>query len=167
MDWRHQWPGIWRLWILVGRGRADYRRHASRLERIAALSLPEATVEARALLADPELFRLSAVPPGNATDLDQLAPELRGLFQQYDSIEILKGAGALLQRSVIGPAEHGKGFTRIGKVAEATDVEGEVAVKPGAETVYVLHPGEPPDPVFGMHRSVYHWLIAAAEEQKG
>jgi hypothetical protein len=91
---------------------------------------------------------------------------LRGLFQQFESIEMLKGAGAKLQRSLIGPAEHGNGFLRIGNVAEASDVEGEVAVKLAAETVYVLHPGEPPDAVLGTYKSVHHWLIAIVQEQE-
>jgi hypothetical protein len=159
--------GIGGFWLLIRWGRAEYRLEASRHERIAALSIGDAALKVRTLLGDSALFRATAAPPENTIELEQLAPELRTLLHQYQSIELLKGDGATLQRSVVGPAEYGSGYVRIGYVAEATDAQEEVAVRPGAETVYVLYPGEAPDPVYGTYKSVYHWLLAAAEEHQG
>ena len=48
----------------------------------------------------------------------------------------------------------------------ATDVEYEVAIRPGREEVVELFAEEEPDPVFGTYPTIYHWLIAVASEVK-
>ena len=47
---------------------------------------------------------------------------------------------------------------------EGTDLEGELAVQPQSETVFELYPNDEIDPRFGTYESIYHCLIAVADE---
>ncbi len=57
-----------------------------------------------------------------------------------------------------------EGFVAIGRGMEATDVEFEIAVRPGREEVFELYPGEEPDPVYGTYSTIYHWVLAVGME---
>ena len=151
---------------LTARGTAEYRQEAAKLEQISSLSLQEAASKAVSLLSDGKLFRYAESPIADEGSLDALAPEIRKLLGRYEAIEVVKGPRASVARSSIGASEHKPGFLRIGSVATATDAEGEIAVRPGDETVYELYAQEAPDPVFGTYKTIYHWLIAMAEEAK-
>ena len=150
--------------LLARRQAADYRRDAAKLERISALSLEEAASRAASLLSDGRLFRVVEAPPDDDAALQSLAPELRNIFRRYESIELVQVPWAHVARASLGPSVHQPGFLRIGDVASGTDVEGEIAVRPGEEAIYEVHADEAPDPKLGTHRSIYHWLIATAQE---
>ena len=96
-----------------------------------------------------------------------LAPELRKVLQRYETIEANTGSHAFVTRAVIASSALRPDFLRIGSVAAGTDVEGEIVARPNEETIYELYPNEPPDPTFGTYRSIYHWILAMAEEAGG
>ena len=157
--------GMLALQWLMSRAAAEYRQAAERTARISSLSMQEAEAKARALLADSTVFRVVASPVRDEAVLAGLAPEVRKLLQQYESIELLKEPGARLERSMIGPSTLRKGFLRIGATAEASDVEGEIAVKPRSEKIYELHAAETPDPA-DASKTVYHWLVEVEDEER-
>jgi hypothetical protein len=151
-------------WLLA-RGAAEYRRAAEELERVSSLSVQEAAVKARALLSDPTVFHVVPAAARDSATLQQLAPQLRNVLAEYETIELLKEPRAILERSALGPSEFKQRFVRIGRAAEGSDAETEVIVRPGEETVYELAKGEEIDPTSGTFKSVYHWLIAIAQEE--
>lgn len=149
---------------LASRGRVEYQQEAEKLNLLSSLPIESAAAEARKLLFDQRIFRVVESPAQREDLLDSLAPEVRALLQQYESIELLRGPGARVCRSTIGPSDHSQGMVRIGDVGAGMDVAGEITVRPGEETVYESYPGEPPDPTFGTYKSIHHWLIAMAQE---
>jgi hypothetical protein len=157
------WLGV--RW-LTRRGAAEYRRDAEKLERIASDSISEAALKALPLLADAALFRSVESSLADNGALQALAPELRKVLQRYELVESNAGSHASISRSAIGLSDLNPGYLRIGSVAPGTDVEGEIVVRPGEETIYELYPNEPPDPTFGTYRSIYHWILATAEETR-
>ena len=49
---------------------------------------------------------------------------------------------------------------------EATDTPYSVVVRLGEEAVMELYPDESVDPTFGKYRSIFHWVVAMAIEQR-
>ena len=150
--------------LLTARGAAEYRREAEKLQRTSQLSARDAAARAALLLADGELFHCIESSLNDTATLEGLAPEIASLFARYETIELLKAPWAIVSRSEIGYSAQKQGFLRIGSISVGTDVEGEIAVRRGEEAIYELHPNEAPDPTFGTHRSIYHWIVAVAEE---
>jgi|SRR4051812_37743545 len=148
-------------WLAPGTGAR--RREAARLERIAALSVEQAAIQAHALLSDPTVFRVVEIPATNTAALERLAPHQRSIFQRYETIELLRPPWLKLSRLSIGPSARIKELLSIGVIAEATDMAAEVAVRPGEEGIYELYSDEPSD-ASGVHKSLYHFLIAVAQE---
>ena len=149
---------------LTARGSAEYRQRAQKLTQISSLSLQEAAARPISLLSDGQFLRYVESPIAESGSLEALAPELRKLLGRYDSIELVKEPHASITRSSLGPSLHKPGFLRIGSVAPDTDVEAELGVRPGEETIYELYADEAPDPTFGTYKSIHHWLLAMAEE---
>jgi hypothetical protein len=158
------WFGV--RW-LTRRGAAEYRREAEKLERIASVSTSEAAFQALPLLSDAALFRSVESPSLDDRALQALAPELRKVLQRYETVESTAGSHASISRAAIAPSELDPGYLRIGSVAPGTDLQGEIGVHPGEETIYELYPNELPDPTFGTYRSIYHWILATTEETRG
>ena len=155
----------WRLLArLIDTGAQGYRDEAERLAQISSLSLPEAAEKALPMLLDNRLFRLIERANAEQAQLKALAPELRGFLGRYERVDLIKAPFASVSRSLVTASVMYPGYLRIGYVEAGTDVEGEVAVRPGREDVYELHEGELPDPVHGTHKSIYHWLLAVANE---
>ena len=150
--------------LLTRRAAAEYRRDAEKLEEIAGLSIGEAASKALPLLSNVALFRVVESVPERAALRHDLGPELTKVLQRFERIEANGGAGAFVARSAVGPSVLNPGYLRIGMVAAATDMEGEIGVRAGDEIIYELYRHEPPDPVFGTYRSIYHWILAMAEE---
>ncbi len=155
------WLGV--RW-LTRKGAREYREEAEKLEGISTLSLHEASSRAALLLSDETLFR-SIASLSESSMLNVLAPELRRVLERYESIEFLRGSGAVIARSSMRPSAIKSDFLQIGSVASGTDVEGEISVRPGEEAIYELYANEPPDPTFGTYRSIHHWVLAMAEEK--
>jgi hypothetical protein len=149
---------------LMARGRAEYRQQAEKLERISSLSLHDAAAHAMSLLSHGQFVRYLESPIADSGSLKALAPELRKLLGRYNRIELVQEPHASITRSSLGPSANKPGFLRIGYMSPATDVEAELGVRPGEETIYVLYADEAPDPTFGSYRSIHHWLLAMAEE---
>ena len=152
---------------LTRRGAAELRREAEKLERIASEPINDAALKALALLSDGALLRSIESSYRGDDSLELLAPELRRILLRYETIEVNTGSHATVTRTAIAPSALQPGFLRIGSVAAGTDVEGEIVVRSGDETIYELYPNEPPDPTFGTYRSIYHWILAMAEEARG
>jgi hypothetical protein len=154
--------GWFAVQALVRRGTQEYRRDARSLEEIAALSIETAAEKAIPLLKEPSLFT-TIEREGREVD-GQLGTHLRRLLRRYQQIESNSGSRPVLSRDAVGPSAITPGFLRVGSVGVGTDVEGELAIRAGEEAIYELYAGEAPDPVFGTYRSVYHWILASAEE---
>jgi hypothetical protein len=161
--------GFGLVWLLIkwlAPGGAGQRRETERLARIGLLSSDEAARRVRPLLAEPTTFRVVESPVSDAASvLEGLAPELRVLFQRYETIELQRAPWVELSRTTIGPSARTRGLWRIGSVAEATDMTCEVAVRPGEEAIYEIHKDDDVKKA-ATHRSVYHFLLAAAEESE-
>lgn len=151
---------------MTRRAFTEYGRAAQRLERISSLSIADAESRALSLLQDPTVFECVEAETADETLVGDLAPELRKVLQHYATIGSTTGARAQLERSSIGDSKLKPGFVRIGSVAAQTDIEGELAVRRGEETIYEVYPNEAIDPNFGVYRSVYHWILAMAEEAR-
>lgn len=128
--------------------------------------MSEAALKALPLLSDAALFRSVESPSLDDRTLRALAPELRKVLQRYETVESHAGSHALISRSAIASSELNPSYLRIGSVAPGTDVQGEIAVRPGEEAIYELYPNELPDPTFGTYRSIYHWILATADETR-
>lgn len=151
--------------LLIRKGAAEYRRDAENLARISSLSVRDAATEAWPLLSESDMFQITQATSRGEVDLNIFAPELRSVLQRYELLQSTMGSRAQIGRAFITPSTLKEGFVRIGLVAEGTDVAGEISVRPADETIYELYPNESPDPVFGIYRSIYHWILAMAEER--
>jgi len=150
---------------LIRKGRAETEQRARPLRQIASLSLPEAERRALEALSAAELFRCLPADAKDSPDLGGLADGIKRLFGRYRRVQTARGPALRLDRECLALSSARSGFILIGKGMEATDVEFDLAVRPGAEAVYELYPnGEPPDPTLGTYASVYHWILAAASE---
>lgn len=152
-------------WLIL-RGGAEYRADADALSAISEISVAEAEQRALRPLKDESLYRCvdSRIPQRDG--LEPLAEGLQWLFRRFDSIESVSGPRACLDRQLIGQSKFHPGFARIGRGMEGSDVEFEMGVLAGKRRVYELHPEEPPDPVFGTHKTVFHWVLATAAQMK-
>jgi hypothetical protein len=150
----------------IRQGGAEYRAEADALNAISEISVAEAEQRALRLLKDENLFRCVDSRSLQRDGLEPLANGLQQLFRRFDSIESVSGPRARLDRQLIDQSMLHPDFTRIGRGMEGSDVEFEIGVLAGKETVYELHPEEPPDPVFGTHKTVFHWVLATAAEMK-
>jgi hypothetical protein len=150
----------------VRRGTAEYRREAELLATISALPTPDAASQAMKLLSQGGPFRCVESPAHDPAQLELLAPEQRAVLGRFESVALVGGSAASVGRSFLGSSAIKPGFIRIGLVAPSTDVEGEISVRAGEETIFELYAGEEPDAVFGTYRSIYHWVLATAEESR-
>lgn len=155
-------------WILVSwltRGaKLEYDGRAKDLEMLARIPLDEARMKAEALLERADLFRCLASPVSASSLPAHVAPELRTVLSQYQAIETAAGPSTGLDRSRLQSAEPMNGLLFIGTGMKGTDVQYEIAIRPGREDIVELHPGEEPDPTFGSYPSIHHWLLALAAE---
>jgi hypothetical protein len=151
---------------LFARAGAEFRRRAETLAQIESLPLEEAASRAESLLAAPQFFRCIESPTTGDGALDALPPHIKTLLRRYESVELLRGPRAVINRSSIGPSASRSGFLRIGTLSPATDVQGELGVRPGEETVYELYANEAPDPTLGTYPSINHWIVAMAEAEE-
>jgi hypothetical protein len=149
----------------TSKGKREYAAVLSKLEEIKGLPVREAMTRVADLLDRGELLR-GVRSPDTTPMPEGLPPLLRGFFEQWASVETTKGQITYVRRSEIGPSTFRTGFLSLGRGMGATDVEYEVAIRPGKEEVVELSAEEEPDPVFGTHPSIYHWLIAVASEVK-
>ena len=147
-----------------GKSQAEIREEARLIQRINAIPIRQAATQALALLADTSLFRCVEPVATDEQALTVLAPELQSIFKRYELIEV--GTGwAFVGRSSIEQSALQPDFTRIGLVAVGTEGEGEICVRAGNETVFELH-SDGIDPALGVYDSIYHWIIAIAEEER-
>lgn len=150
--------------FLIWRGRVEYRRVADELGTIEALPGEEAKRRAYALLEDAGVFRCSkAVAP--FAEIKALLPRgVRDVFAQYSSVETAAGPPIRIERALVTESPSHPGYTVIGKGLEGTDVRFELGVRVDGEAVYELCADEAPDPVYGTHTTVYHWILATGRE---
>jgi hypothetical protein len=156
------------IMLLIRRGRAEYRRVAAELKAIGALPYEEARRRALTMLRDTRVFRCTEVTSrmGSAGAAHALPRGVQELFGQCSHVETTAGPMLRLERSLVSASHTHPGYTVIGKGMEGTDVEFDLAVRADGESVYELHGGEAPDPVFGTYTSVYHWILSAGGEAR-
>ncbi|HQR72822.1 MAG TPA: hypothetical protein PLE54_19660 [Burkholderiaceae bacterium] len=151
------------LFVTVRRGKSEYAKSAKHLRRVANLSLAEAKDLALVLLGDSRYFKTELATSREIGTVG-LAREARDLLARYDRIESARGPNVRIAWSDFGPAASNQRYTRIGRGMEGSDVEFELCMLADEEPLYELYPGEEPDPVFGTYQSVYHWIVAVADE---
>lgn len=169
-DWR--WPllalatigvivvaGWWvRRWFALQRQKQ--RRVVERSEElqaeVSALDTQEARRQAEQLLSDVSHFICTRRSSRDQTGLEAMGPCLRQLFGEYDRIDATIGS-TWLARADLKEYPGLPDFLCIG-----TDVEWDLVVQPGADTVFIAYEGtEPPVPEFP---TVYHFIIFFVRE---
>jgi hypothetical protein len=122
------------------------------------MPLAEARAIAEAALADPGQFRCRRAPAPEGAHWERLAPQLRGFFNEFDTVEA-QSADPVLARALIGPSRVIPGYIRIGNDTEHR----EAAVMPSEEAVYAIAEDVPIDKaVEGRYASIYHYLAFIA-----
>ena len=112
-----------------------------------------ARAEARALLANPQLFRLTEGLPDDRT-FDSWAPELRDVLGRYQKIECRTG-DANISRGDIRPFDDRGDRMIIGRNEHAS-----VVVKPSEDTVYEFNAkGQAPPWLHAPLQTIWHWIL--------
>jgi hypothetical protein len=138
------------LGLLLWQGARERREAKRELDRIKALSPPEARTMALQLLGDPELFQCKAV---SATDpLPTLPQSVTDLLTRYD--EIIHGEFWIGRSALVQPARKA-GYRKIGEDFEFT----ELLVRPDSEAVYVSYGEQPPDEAPEAVATAWHLII--------
>lgn len=169
-DWR--WPllalanisvmvvAAWwvRRWVALQRQKQ--RRVVERSEQlqaeVSALNTEEAKRQAEQLLSDVNHFICARRSSKDQTGLEALGPCLRQLFGEYDRIDATVGSTWLV-RPDMKELPGLPNFLCVG-----VDVEWDLVVQPGADTVFIAYEGtEPPVPEFP---TVYHFIIFFVRE---
>jgi hypothetical protein len=138
------------LGLLLWQGARDRQGTKRELDRIKALSSPEARTMALQLLGDPELFQCKAA---SATDPLPILPQsVTDLLTRFDLIvrgEFWIGRSALVQTA------RKPGYRKIGEDFEFT----ELLVRPDSEAVYVSYGEEPPNAAPEAVATAWHLII--------
>jgi len=138
------------LGLLLWQGARERRETKRELDRIKALSPPEARAMALQLLGDPELFQCKAA---SATDpLPTLPQSVTELLTRYD--EIVHGEFWIGHSALVQPARKA-GYRKIGEDFEFT----ELLVRPDSEAVYVSYGEQPPDEAPEAVATAWHLII--------
>jgi hypothetical protein len=147
------------IWL----GKREYATNARRFDARNALSVPGARDRALVLLANPELFEVDAARAEAADSLENMAPHLKEVLGKYSVVRCKVAQGACLDRAMLAQPR-GRDYLLLGHGLEASDMEHELWVRPGDETIYVVFDGEQPSRhPGGAYSTVYHWIVAAAE----
>lgn len=136
---------------------APLHARAERVEfEVAQLSLQQARLQARALLEGGGTFDVSARrPEASAEEVPAgISPLVIELLSDFPSIEARYG-DQKLGPQYFGASSIDSDFIRIGLDMGAA----EVAVRPGDDGIFVLHPEEDPA---RESPSIYHWLVLLA-----
>jgi hypothetical protein len=149
---------------LTAKARREYAASAAQLRQIRAMPVEEAASHITAGLEAGEMLRCvgSAVSPSSLPEV--LPPLLRDFFSRYQRVETTSGQLTAVDRTLIRASETRPGFFAIGRGMEATDVEYEIAIRPGREEILAFYPGEEPDPTFGRQPTIFHFLLAVVLE---
>jgi len=151
---------------LVGRGRVENRAIKDRLRAINGLPIDEARKKAMDLLDAKHLFLVSSVEPViDARFTEPLPRTVAELARRYATIRMTAPPFINLDLNAIQKSKAKERFLRLGKGAESSDTEYELCVLPDEEFVYEVFADGEIDNDFGRYTSVFHLIIAAAEEQ--
>lgn len=155
-------------WVLVrwltSKAKREYEASAKRLDELKTIPVREAMSRADALLERGELFRSVRSPAEPSSLPEALPPLLRAFFSRYESVETTSGQLTSVARADLRASEAKEGFVTIGKGMQATDVEFEIAIRPGREEIVELYSDEEADPKFGTYPTMFHWILAVAAE---
>lgn len=143
----------------------EFERLSNQLEEelenlINPLPVEEAKRRAEVLLADRTRFECQEAPPqpSEAVRLQELAPQVRSVFEGYSRVHLLPG-GFNLERRAIEPSLMGHDLIVIGFSGREHE---HLAVRPGEEAVfYVVEDGGENDEQPWIHAfsSVYHCVL--------
>ncbi len=146
-------------------------RYARYRDEVAALSIEEARRRSESLLAEPVTWEVRKEEVADPDLTQDLAPSLRDLFARYGALHGRYGE-ARIGGEALGrfewPGSNVLGFGRSGEARAArfrqigVDFDGNpLVVKPGEESVYVVHRPEsnPARWWCSEHPSVWHWLL--------
>ncbi len=152
---------VFMRWLFGSANRArekaieDMRRRDA---EIFALPAAEARARAEALLADPRKFDRSASTVGDAAALATLSPALQDFFSRHEKVHVRHG-DTLLERELIGPSERKRGYLRIGRDADLT----ELVVRAGEDPVFEIDGSETSDAQMRRYPSVYHLIVSVCD----
>lgn len=153
------------LGLLIYQGRSEYRSTSQTLASVNALPLRVAEEQALALLQNPDKFANIKAEGANERALAVFPSALRRFFSQYARVESKSAAGAYVDQKVIAPSALRPEYTVIGHGMQHTDLAYELAVLPDDERIYELDAAERPDPAVGTYATIFHWVIACANEK--
>ncbi len=125
-------------------------RYEKMRNEVFVLYMKDAKELAEALLVDPKKFRCIE---SQVIDIDQfklLSPTLKEFFTKYEKIRAVFG-DMQLNRNEVELSSSDDAFIKIG-----TDIECELVVRPGGDTIYQLDSLGVEEPGFP---SVYHLII--------
>jgi hypothetical protein len=151
------WLGV--RW-LTKRGAAEYRKTAQSREQLGMLSISEAASQVATMVRNPHVFRYTESVHRDENALAELPRSVRELLRQFETLRLVPGRSVVLSRAAIGESRLHPGYIRIGNI----DDDAEIGIRLGADTVFELYAGEPPDATFGTHNSIYHFLLVRADD---
>jgi hypothetical protein len=138
----------------------ELRREVADFEReVNQLSVDEAKAQFEALVSDPGKYKVVESPPSPAQQamLATLPPSARDLFARYEALKERFG-DTRLSRSEIGPSQYSPELVRVGRGVAST----ELAIRPGAETLYRFDGSESSVDQMEQFSSIYHYLLLMA-----
>lgn len=150
--------------LLINKGRKEYERTSKRLVLINKMPISDAIIGAKKLLRNSKKFQCIEDSEGQSSVPDFFSESVKHFLCRYSHVKNSFEPNIYIGRDRIKESERHPGYWVIGVGEEGTDVEFEISVMKGNETVYELHRGEPPDLINGTYSSIYHWIISINEE---
>jgi hypothetical protein len=151
---------------LIRRGRAEYADVKEKLRSINELSMSQAREQAVVLLGLEKLFVVSKSEIVGGGALSGHFPQ--SIIEMQLRCTTIRSAGAPfidLDLSAIQESSMKEGFFRLGKGMESSDTEYELCFLPNEDSIYEVFADGEIDQEFGKYASIYHLIIAVAQEE--
>jgi hypothetical protein len=149
------------LWLLA-KGRRERQRSTMTHQLIQALSSEAARQQALALLTSTHGFVVIELPPTDIAALEFCAPMLREFFHRFEFVSTTRG-DFTVSRSQFCPSQLAPGLVRIGEALPGTELECELAAKPGEEAIFEVEQDRV-DTSSSRHRTIYHLIVSYSPE---
>ncbi|MGE0333523.1 MAG: hypothetical protein AB7P37_22815 [Ramlibacter sp.] len=155
---------IFLVWWATRKSQAENDELSGRLEMINAISMDEARKQALGYLQNSSLFSVQT----NVSETDGLSENLPqtviDLAKHYSAIQLLAPPFVDLNFRKIENSKSRIDFSCIGIGMESSDVRYELCVVKDEEFVYEIFPSGEIDEKFGRYASIYHLIVALAQE---
>jgi hypothetical protein len=153
------------VYFLIRAGQNEYSANAEQLRKINELPIARAEQLAFSYLQDAQLFICDDSKGVDPQNVASLPTAVRELFARYRRVAAVSGPKAWINRELVPISFHGKQYLQIGAGMEATDTPYRICLTGNGEQIVELYEGEEPDLSFGTYPTVFHWVVALAEEQ--